>query len=87
MNFNLWPGRYDNLHGDEDYKSEVRKQSTDDLMDLMADNGPGASYWIKKLAGTDALFHLIVMITKGRDKPEYRELVEALRIELEGFND
>ena len=90
MNFNTWPGRYDSIHGDEDYqdyKSELRQQSTDDLMCLIADNGPDASYWIKELAGTDALFHLVVIITKGRNKPEYRELVEALKIELEGFND
>jgi len=85
MNFNTWPGSYDDVHGDEDYQNEINEQSTDDLMSLIADNGPDASYWIKELADTDALFHLVVIITKGRNKPEYRELVEALKTELKGF--
>ena len=88
MNFNTFPGRYDNLHGDEDYQDyqdELKQQSTDDLMSLIADNGPDASYWIKELADTDALFHLVVIITKGRNKPEYRELLEALKTEIKGF--
>jgi hypothetical protein len=27
----------------------------------------------------------VVIMTKGRNKPEYRELVEALKTELKGF--
>ena len=78
-------GRFDNVHGDEDYQ-ERENQNPDDLMKIIADNGPDARFWIKELGGTDAFFHLLVIITKGRNKPEYKELVEALRIELEGLN-
>lgn len=81
-------GRNDNIHGDEhyyDYLSAVKDQTVDDVITIIADNGTGAYDWIKLLADTDALYHLVVIISKGRNKPEYRELLEALKTEIEGF--
>lgn len=88
MNFNTWPGRYDDVHGDEhyyDYLSAVKDQTVDDVVTIIADNDTGAYDWIKLLADTDALYHLVVIVSKGRNKPEYKELLEALKTEIEGF--
>jgi len=81
-------GRYDHLHGDEhyyDYLGAVKDQTVDDVVTIIANNDTGSYDWIKLLADTDALYHLVVIISKGRNKPEYRELLEALKTEIEGF--
>jgi hypothetical protein len=81
-------GRNDHIHGDEhyyDYLSAVKDQTVDDVVSIIADNGSGAYDWIKLLADTDALYHLVVIVSKGRNKPEYSELLKALKIEIEGF--
>lgn len=83
-NFNAWAGRYDHLHGDEDYQDQ-EPQSADDVMALIANGGQFSYDWIKQLAETDALYHLLVIVCKGRHKPEYRELVEAVKDEIRGF--
>jgi calcineurin-like phosphoesterase family protein len=81
-------GRYDDVHGDEhyyDYLGAIKDQNVDDVLKIIADNDSGAYDWIKLLADTDALYHLVVIISKGRNKPEYRELLEALKTEIEGW--
>jgi hypothetical protein len=81
-------GRYDHLHGDEDYYDylgAIKDQNVDDVLKIIADNDSGAYDWIKLLADTDALYHLVVIISKGRNKPEYKELLEALKTEIEGW--
>lgn len=78
-------GRFDHIHGDEDYINEIKDQSVDDVLALIANNDSGAYDWIKLLSDTDALYHLVVILSKGRDKPEYRELLEALKTEIEGW--
>jgi calcineurin-like phosphoesterase family protein len=81
-------GRYDHLHGDEhyyDYLGAIKDQNVDDVIKIIADNDSGAYDWIKLLADTDALYHLVVIISKGRNKPEYKELLEALKTEIEGW--
>jgi calcineurin-like phosphoesterase family protein len=81
-------GRYDDIHGDEhyyDYLGAIKDQNVDDVLKIIADNDSGAYDWIKLLADTDALYHLVVIISKGRNKPEYRELLEALKTEIEGW--
>jgi hypothetical protein len=88
MNFNTFPGRNDDVHGDEhyyDYLGAIKDQNVDDVLKIIADNDSGAYDWIKLLADTDALYHLVVIISKGRNKPEYKELLEALKIEIEGW--
>ena len=88
MNFNTFPGRYDDVHGDEDYYDylgAIKDQNVDDVLKIIADNDSGAYDWIKLLAQSDALYHLAIILAKGRDKPEYRELIAALKIEIEGW--
>jgi hypothetical protein len=88
MNFNTWPGSNDNVHGDEhyyDYLIAVKDQSVDDVVRIIADNKSGAYDWIKLLDDTDAFYHLVIILCKGRNKPEYSELLKALKIEIEGF--
>lgn len=88
MNFNTFPGRNDDVHGDEhyyDYLGAIKDQNVDDVLKIIADNDSGAYDWIKLLADTDALYHLVVIISKGRNKPEYKELLEALKTEIEGW--
>lgn len=81
-------GRYDDVHGDEhyyDYLGAIKDQNVDDVLKIIADNDSGAYDWIKLLADTDALYHLAIILAKGRNKPEYRELLEALKTEIEGW--
>jgi hypothetical protein len=88
MNFNTFPGRNDDVHGDEhyyDYLGAIKDQNVDDVLKIIADNDSSAYDWIKLLADTDALYHLVVILAKGRNKPEYRELLEALKTEIEGW--
>ena len=88
MNFNTWPGSNDHIHGDEhyyDYLIAVKDQSVDDVVRIIADNKSGAYDWIKLLDDTDAFYHLLIILCKGRNKPEYSELLKALKIEIEGF--
>lgn len=81
-------GCNDHIHGDEhyyDYLIAVKDQSVDDVVRIIADNKSGAYDWIKLLDDTDAFYHLVIILCKGRDKPEYREMMKALKIEIEGF--
>jgi hypothetical protein len=81
--------RYDHLHGDEQYLVSRREVTPDDVIDVIAnntedDNGITAREWIKHLADTDALYHLLVIVAKGRHKPAYGELIDAVKTEIEG---
>lgn len=78
-------GRYDHIHGDEDWLDAMQDQSADDILSLIAHNDSGAYDWIKLLSQTDAFYHLVIILSKGRDKPEYRELLNALKDEIKGF--
>lgn len=88
MNFNAWPGLNDHIHGDEhyyDYLSAIEEQTTDDVLEIIATNSTGAYDWIKLLSESDALYHLVVILSKGRNKPEYAELLDALKHEIKGW--
>lgn len=88
MNFNNFAGRNDHIHGDEGYYThldELKNSNLDDVLKLIADGGSGAYDWIKLLKDGDLFYHLIVMLAKGRDKPEYKAMVEELKIEIEGW--
>lgn len=81
-------GRNDSIHGDEhyyDYLSAIEDQTTDDVLEIIATNSTGAYDWIKLLSESDALYHLVVILSKGRNKPEYAELLDALKNEIKGW--
>lgn len=77
-------GRYDHLHGDEDYQDQS-PQTIEDVMALIANGGQFSYDWIKQLAETDALYHLLVIVCKGRNNPHYAPLVEAIKDEIRGY--
>ncbi len=88
MNFNTFPGRNDGIHGDEhyyDYLGAVKDQTVDDVIKIIASGGSDSYDWIKLLQEGDIFYHLVVILAKGRDKPEYREMLKELKIEIEGW--
>lgn len=81
-------GRNDHIHGDEEYYTyldEIKNSNLTDVLKLIADGGFGAYDWIKLLRDGDLFYHLVIMLAKGRDKPEYKEMVKELKIEIEGW--
>jgi hypothetical protein len=81
-------GRFDNVHGDEEYYTyidELKNSNIDDVIKTIADGGSGAYEWIKLLKDGDLFYHLIIILCKGQDKPEYREMMKELKIEIEGW--
>lgn len=87
---NNFPGYNDNVHGDEQYLTARPEITADDILEVIAVNGADpygvtAREWIKQLATTDALYHLLVIVAKGRDNPAFSGLVDAVKTEIEGF--
>jgi hypothetical protein len=83
-------GRFDHTHGDENYSNPRPEVTAEEVLVVIANNtedetGLTAREWIKQLGDTDALFHLLVMITKDRHNPAYRGLVDAIKTEIEGY--
>jgi hypothetical protein len=81
-------GRNDHVHGDEEYYTyidELKNASLDDVLKLIANGGSCAYDWIKLLKDGDLFYHLVIMLAKGQDKPEYKAMVEELKIEIEGW--
>ena len=84
---NNFSGHNDNVHGDEHLKPEI---TAGDILEVIAVNGADpcgvtAREWIKQLATSDALYHLLVIVAKGRDNPAFSGLIDAVKIEIEGF--
>ena len=87
---NNFPGYNDNVHGDEQYLTARPEITADDILEVIAVNGEDlagvtAREWIKQLAATDALYHLLVIVAKGRDNTAFSGLVDAVKTEIEGF--
>ena len=81
-------GRYDHLHGDEDYYDyidELKNANVNDVIKTIADGGSDAYEWLKLLKDGDILYHLLIILCKGKDKPEYSEMLKELKIEIEGW--
>ncbi len=81
-------GRYDDVHGDEDYytyQDEMKNANLNDVIKTIADGGSLAYDWIKLLKDGDLFYHLIIILCKGQDKPEYKAMLDELKIEIEGW--
>jgi hypothetical protein len=76
---NNFPGRNDHIHGDEN----TRAQTSDDVIEIIACNSPGAHSWIKRLQGTDAFYHFAVIVCKNQDNPAFASMLEALKDEID----
>ena len=88
MNFNTFPGRNDDVHGDEhyyDYLGAIKDQNVDDVIKIIANGGSDSYDWIKLLQEGDIFYHLVVILCKGKDKSEYREMMKELKTEIEGW--
>ena len=86
---NNFPGRNDNVHGDEQYLTARPEITADDVLEVIANNGTDvcgitAREWIRQLADTDALYHLLVIVAKGRDNTAFSGLIDAVKTEIEG---
>tara|TARA_R110002126_G_scaffold2937_3_gene16174 strand:- start:62 stop:331 length:270 start_codon:yes stop_codon:yes gene_type:complete len=87
---NNFPGRNDHIHGDEQYLTARPEITPDDILEVIANNGADvcgvtAREWIKQLAATDALYHLLVIVSKDRHNRAFSGLIDAIKIEIEGF--
>lgn len=87
---NNFPSRNDNVHGDEQYLTARPEITADDVLEVIANNGEDmcgvtAREWIKQLGDTDALYHLLVIVAKGRHNPAFNGLIEAVKTEIEGI--
>jgi hypothetical protein len=88
MNFNTFPGRNDDVHGDEDYYDyidELKNANVDDVIKTIANGGSDAYEWLKLLKDGDILYHLLIILCKNKDKPEHSEMLKELKIEIEGW--
>jgi hypothetical protein len=81
-------GRNDDVHGDEhyyDYLGAIKDQNVDDVIKIIANGGSDSYDWIKLLQEGDIFYHLVIILCKGKDKPEYKEMIKELKIEIEGW--
>jgi predicted CopG family antitoxin len=81
-------GRNDDVHGDEEYYTyldEMKQSNLSDVIKSIANGGSDAYEWIKLLKDGDLFYHLIIILCKGKDKPEYSEMIKELKIEIEGW--
>jgi hypothetical protein len=88
MNFNTFPGRNDDVHGDEHYYTyidELKNANVNDVIKTIASGGSDAYEWLKLLKDGDILYHLLIILGKNKDKPEYSEMLKELKIEIEGW--
>jgi hypothetical protein len=76
---NNFPGRNDNIHGDEN----TRALTSDHVIEMIATHAPYSYDWIKRLQKTDAFYHFAVIVCQNQDNPVYASLIEALKGEIE----
>jgi len=74
-------GRNDNIHGDED----TRKQTSDDVIEIISNNYPGSSAWVDRLRKTDIFDHFIFIITRDRDNPAFAMCIDELEAAINGI--
>ncbi len=78
-------GRYDNLHGDEDFlPAPDRNEYTSIMMQRIADGDRDA---IERFMKMDAATEVIVEIAKRYYKPEYQDLIDTMEADVETWYD
>jgi hypothetical protein len=76
---NNFPGRNDNIHGDEN----TRAQTSDDVIEDIATHALYSYDWIKRLQKTDAFYHFAVIVCQNQDNPAFSSMLEALKDEID----
>jgi len=76
---NEFAGRNDHIHGDEN----TAAQTSNDVIEIIANNYPTAREWVKHLQQTDLFHHFIIIIAKNRANPEFSELINEFQAQIE----
>lgn len=78
-------GRYDNLHGDEDFlPAPDRNEYTAIMMTRIADGDRDA---IERFMKTDAATEIIIEIARRYYKPGYQDLIDTMEADVETWYD
>jgi hypothetical protein len=82
-------GRYDNLHGDEDYQDAEPLDMYDVIFAIEAEtstsDGMSHHQWIKRICAGDEITNIMQHIIKNRHKKEYAEIMNEIEIAIEGW--
>ena len=75
---------------DDDERFNLDTQTADEVMDVIQHSGidkDGIHWldWFERIEGGDALFNIVTILVKNRKDPKYKELVEELEAEIEGW--
>lgn len=85
-------GRFDNVHGDEDYKDNLGEEKVD-LYDVIFAIRDGASThdgmshydWIKRICEGDEITTIMQQIIKNRANPAFAEIMNQVEAAIEGW--
>jgi len=75
---------------DDDERFNLNTQTADEVMDVIEHSGidqDGIHWldWFERIEGGDALYNIVMILVKNRKDPKYKELVEELEAEIEGW--
>jgi hypothetical protein len=73
-----------------DEQFDVGVQSANDVMSVIQHHGiddDGLTWldWFKRIQGGDALHNIVMILVRNRTDPKYKELIEELEAEIEGW--
>jgi hypothetical protein len=85
-------GRYDNVHGDEDYRDHLGAEAID-YIDVLHAIEAGTStpdgmhyyHWCTRIAESDEMTEIIKHIVKNRHKKEFAEIMNNIELAIEGW--
>ncbi len=85
-------GRFDNVHGDEDYKDNLGAEKVD-LYDVIFAISYGASThdghshhdWIQRICEGDEITTIMRHIVKNRNNPAFAEIMNEIETAIEGW--
>ena len=75
---------------DDNERFNLDTQNADEVMDVIQHSGidkDGMHWldWFERIESGDALYNIVMIIVKNRKDPKYKELVEELEAEIEGW--
>ncbi len=85
-------GRYDHLHGDEEYRDYLGPEAIDYIDVLLAieaetgtHDGMHYYHWCTRIAESDEMTEIIKHIVKNRKNPAFAELINNVELAIEGW--
>ena len=75
---------------DDDERFDIYTKDANDVMDVIQFHGidkDGLDWlsWYKRIASGDALHNIVMVLVRNRTDPKYKELIEELEAEIEGW--